>query len=93
MVINGEVAGERIMWMLREGHWLQEEGEEEGMGFQVLDTFGRPASPSPYVSQTFTMGATIARLSQNLTREMEEAIMSEEDIDMPDTGGGMDSKG
>ena len=50
------------MWLLREGIWLQEEEEEEE-SFTVLDEFRRPCYPSPYGSQGFTTGETIASLS------------------------------
>ena len=92
LVIDGEEAGERIMWMLREGLWLEEEGEEEE-SFPVLDEFGRPCSPSPYVTQGFTTGETITSLSQKLTPETEEDMTAEDDIDMSEAGVETDAEG
>ena len=92
LVIDGEEAGERVMGLLREGIWLQEEEEEEE-SFPVLDEFGRPCSPSPYGSQGFTMGETIASLSQKLTPDTEEDTTAEDDIDMAEASRETDAEG
>ena len=81
LVMDGEVAWERIMGMLRERLWLEEEGEEEG-SFPVWDGFGRPCSPSPYGMQGFTTGETITSHSQKLTPETEEGMTVEDNINM-----------
>lgn len=93
LVIDGEEVGERIMGMLKEGHWLQEEGDEEEECFPVLDEFGRPVSPSPAGTQMFTTGETIASLSRNLTPETEEATTSEKDVDMAEANDGTEEGG
>ena len=86
LVIDGEEVEERVMGMLREGIWLQE-GEEEKASFPVLDEFGRPCSPSPYGSQGFTTGETIASLSQKLTLDTEEETRAEDDVHMAEASG------
>ena len=92
LIIDSEEAGDRVMGMLREGIWLQEEEEEEE-SFLVLDEFGRPCSPSPYGSQGFTMGEPIASLSQKLTPNMEEDTTAEEDVDMAEASRETDTEG
>ena len=80
------------MGMLREGNWLQEEEEEEE-SFPVLDEFGRPCSPSPYVLQGFKKGETIASLSQKLIGDTEEDTTAEDDIDMAEAIRETDAEG
>ena len=92
LLIDGKEAGERIMGLLREGLWLEEEGEEEE-SFPVLDEFGRPCSPSPYGTQGFTTGETITSLSQKLTPETEEDMTEEDDIDMAEASVETDVEG
>ena len=92
LVIDSEEAGKRVMRLLREGIWLQEEEEEEE-SFPVIDKFGRPCSPSPYGSQGFTTGETIPSLSQRLTPDTKEDTTAEDDVDMAEANGETDAKG
>ena len=59
----------------------------------MIDEFGRPCSPSPYGSQGFTTGETIASLSQMLTPDTEEDTMAEDDVDMAEPSGETDAEG
>ena len=92
LVVDSEEAVERVMGLLREGIWLQEEEEEEE-SFPVMDEFGRPCSPSPYGTQGFTTGETIASLSQKLTPDTEEDTTEEDDVDMAEASGETDAEG
>ena len=91
LAIDSEEAGERVMRMLRERLWLQEEGEEEE-SFPVLDEFGMPCSPSLYISQGFTTRGTIVSLSQNLTTDMAEDRRAKDGIDMAEANGETDTE-
>ena len=92
LIIDSEEVGERVRWMLREGSWLHEEEEEEER-FPVLDKFGRPCSPSPYGSQGFTTGKTIASLSQKLTYDTNEDTTAEDNVNIAEASGETDAKG
>ena len=92
VIVDGEEAGERVVGLLRERIWFQEE-EEEGESFPVLDEFRKPCSPPPYGSQGFTTGETIASLSQNLTPDTEEETMAEDDVDMAEASRDTDAAG
>ena len=63
------------------------------MSFPVIDEFGRPCSPSPYGSQGFTIGETIASLSQKLTPDTEEDTTAEDDVHMAETSWETDAEG
>ena len=76
----------KLLSVLREGLWLQEEGEELE-SFPVLDEFTRSCSPSPYVSQGFTTEETIASLSQKLTPDTEENMIAEDNVNMAEASG------
>ena len=92
LVIDVAEEGERVIGLLREGIWLQEKEEEEE-SFAVIDEFGRPCSPSPYGSQGFMTGETIASLSQKLTPDTEKDTTAADDVDMAEASGETDAEG